>query len=102
MDAKAVVKILDWSYDQAVQGIPGMGTAEELAISYLRTPGTAKENADKLIRYQILKCGSSGFLTNLGGLITLPIALPANMTSVLYMQLRMIAAIAYMGGIQYA
>ncbi len=98
MDAKAVVKILDWSYDQAIQGIPGMGTAEELAISYLRTPGTAKENADKLIRYQILKCGSSGFLTNLGGLITLPIALPANMTSVLYMQLRMIAAIAYMGG----
>jgi uncharacterized protein (DUF697 family) len=34
----------------------------------------------------------------LGGLITLPIAIPANIASVIYVQLRMIAAIAHIGG----
>jgi len=33
----------------------------------------------------------------LGGLITLPVAIPANVSSVLYVQLRMVAAIAHMG-----
>ncbi len=45
-----------------------------------------------------MKCGTSGFLTGLGGVITLPVAIPANVGSVLYVQMRMIAAIAQMGG----
>ncbi len=48
---------------------------------------------------QTAKCTTSGFLTSLGGLITLPVAVPANITSVLYVQLRMIASIAYIGGV---
>ncbi|MGO2174028.1 MAG: EcsC family protein, partial [Staphylococcus equorum] len=42
--------------------------------------------------------GTSGFLTGLGGMITLPVALPANITSVVYVQMRMIAAIAHIRG----
>ena len=34
----------------------------------------------------------------MGGLITLPVAIPANVSSVLYVQMRMIACLAYMGG----
>lgn len=37
-------------------------------------------------------------MTSLGGFITLPVALPANVASVIYMQMQMIAAIARMGG----
>jgi uncharacterized protein (DUF697 family) len=44
------------------------------------------------------KAGASGFLTSVGGLITLPVAIPANMASVLFIQVRMIAAIAHMAG----
>ncbi|MFC6477484.1 EcsC family protein [Pseudomonas asuensis] len=44
------------------------------------------------------KAGTSGFVTGLGGVITLPVAIPANVASVLYVQLRMISAIAYLGG----
>ena len=43
-------------------------------------------------------CTTSGFLTGFGGIITLPVTLPANVTSVLYVQMRMIACIAYMSG----
>lgn len=89
-------KALAWAWDKSLNGIPGTGTAEELAESYL-TENSSVENAiDELITWQCKKCGASGFMTGLGGLVTLPVAIPANISSVLYMQLRMIAAIAYM------
>jgi hypothetical protein len=54
--------------------------------------------AEKFINYQIAKCTTSGFVTGLGGLITLPVAVPANVGSVMYVQMRMIACLAHMGG----
>lgn len=98
MDEKTIVKALDSIYSNVIDGLPGAETAEELAKEYLREPGTLSEKADSLIRWQIAKCSTSGFLTGLGGFITLPVAIPANLASVIYVQLRMIAAIAYMGG----
>lgn len=47
---------------------------------------------------QVVKCGTSGFITGLGGLITLPVAIPVNVASVIYVQLRMIATVAKIGG----
>lgn len=98
MDEKTIVKALDSIYSNVIDGLPGAETAEELAKEYLREPGTLSEKADSLIRWQIAKCSTSGFLTGLGGFITLSVAIPANLASVIYVQLRMIAAIAYMGG----
>lgn len=51
-----------------------------------------------MVNNQIAMCTTSGFLTSLGGLITLPVALPANLATVWYMQIRMIGAIAVMYG----
>ena len=98
MDEKAMTKLLNWSYEKAVNGLPGMGTAEELARDYMKGGGNIIDQVNSLIRWQNTKCATSGFLTGVGGLITLPVAIPANISSVIYVQLRMIAAIAYMGG----
>jgi hypothetical protein len=57
-----------------------------------------KKRATSLVNWQVAKAGTSGFITGLGGIITLPVALPANIVSVLYVQIRMVAAIAVMGG----
>lgn len=54
--------------------------------------------ANSLIRWQNTKAGTSGFLTGLGGIITMPVTIPANIASVMYVQIRMIAAIAHIGG----
>jgi len=90
---------LDWSYDKAINGgIPGMDTAIELAESYLHKSGTIDEKVKNLILWQNTKSATSGFLTGLGGIITLPVAIPANITSIILIQMRMVAAIAYMGG----
>jgi hypothetical protein len=90
---------LDWSYDKALNGgIPGMDTATELADNYLKKKGSLEEQVNSLIRWQNSKSAASGFLTGLGGIITLPVAIPANIASVLLVQIRMVSAIAHMGG----
>ncbi|WP_096156473.1 EcsC family protein [Bacillus sp. FJAT-45066] len=94
-----MLKALDWSYDTAVNGgIPGVDTAIELAENYLKRKGTLKQKVNRLIRFQNSKSVTSGFLTGLGGVITMPFTIPANITSVILIQMRMVAAIAHMGG----
>lgn len=75
-----------------------MKGAVDLAADYMAHGGDLEVQVDALINNQIIKCVTSGFLTSLGGFITLPVALPANVASVIYMQMQMIAAIARMGG----
>lgn len=93
-----MVQLLDWSYEKALNGLPGTPDAFELADNYLRKYSTVEKSVDSLIRMQNTKAGTSGFLTGLGGIITLPVAIPANIASVAYVQMRMVAAIAVMGG----
>lgn len=92
-------QILDSCYAQAIDGIPKVSKPiDELADDYALKHDTKETAAKALIRAQLAKCSTSGFIAGLGGLITLPIAVPANISSVLYVQLRMIAAIAKLGG----
>jgi len=93
-----MMNLLDWSYEKALNGLPGTPDAMELANSYLTKHSTVEKSVDSLIRIQNTKAGTSGFLSGLGGIITLPIAVPANVASVIYVQMRMVAAIASMGG----
>ncbi|MDY0916624.1 EcsC family protein [Pseudomonas viridiflava] len=89
---------LDWAYEKAMDGIPGTGTAQEFAEEYRKNNKTILDAANSLIRWQNTKAATSGFVTGLGGIITLPVSIPANLASVMYVQLRMITAIAYLGG----
>ena len=98
LNQSMIMNVLDWAYDKAVNGVPGLDSAQELAEDYLKGNGSMVDKVNSLIRWQNIKCATSGFLTNLGGLITLPVAIPVNISSVIYVQVRMIAAIAYMGG----
>ncbi len=101
LDATTITKVLDVAYDKAVEGIPGVPgveAAEDLAKDYLNDEGSLADQVDTLIRYQVVKASASGFLTGLGGLLTLPVTLPTNLISVMYIQLQTVAAIAHMGG----
>ncbi|GAA0860058.1 EcsC family protein [Clostridium baratii] len=98
LNESKIMQVLDWSYDKAVNGLPGMETAEELAEKYISKSSSIDEAIEKFINWQQAKCATSGFITGLGGIITLPVAIPANISSVIYVQIRMIAAIAIMKG----
>ncbi|WP_315225550.1 EcsC family protein [Acinetobacter baumannii] len=93
-----IMEVLSWSYDKAVNGVVGLDSAYDLAKNYKKTDDSLYNQVNSLIRWQNTKAGTSGFITGLGGIITLPVAIPANVASVIYVQIRMIAAIAHMGG----
>lgn len=99
MNQQEIMQLLDKLYDQSVQGIAKVSPpVEALANDYLEKDIDVESAAKKFVNYQIAKCTTSGFLSGLGGFITLPVAIPANIGSVLYIQMRMIACLAHMGG----
>lgn len=99
--ASALVTGLYWACDQATAALPGIGSAEDLAERHLaRRAGSVKPAIDDLIAWQVPYAGAAEFVTNLGGLVTLPVTIPANLASVLLIQLRMITAIAILRGYQ--
>lgn len=99
LSEKQWLEVLDQIYAAILNGVPKVSKpVSEFADEYLEKYKDSKIASQKLVNNQILKCTTSGFLTGLGGAITLPFALPANITSVLYVQMRMIAAVAYLNG----
>lgn len=100
-----IMKALDWSYDKALVGLPKAKTCYELADEYLKKHRKIEDEDERIkkiakdfIRWQVAKCTTTGFLTGLGGIVTIPVTLPADLVTVWYVQLRMIATLAIMGG----
>lgn len=99
INSEEIIILLDKLYEQSVYGIPKVSPPiTVLANDYLQKSTSVDTAAKKFIKYQIAKCTTSGIITGLGGLITLPVAIPANIGSVMYVQMRMIACLAHMGG----
>jgi EcsC protein family len=91
-------RALGWAYGAALGGLPGLGNLDALVARFHRDGGDPEEAIRRLIRWQTLKAGSAGFVTGLGGFVMLPAAIPANLASVLVVQLQTIAAIAQIRG----
>lgn len=94
----ALQQAFDWAYGKAVEGMPGLDGATELAARYRARHTSADRAVADLIRWQSGIAGAAGFVTGCGGFAALPVALPANLASALYIQARLIAAIAHLHG----
>ncbi len=92
-------EILNTLYIKSVDGIPKVSLpVDDLVEDYLSKNDDVEKAVKSLINNSTVKCGTSGFLTSFGGFATMIATLPANITSVMYVQLRMCCAIAKMGG----
>ena len=90
--------IIGWLYDKAVSGIAGIESAEMLAARYLEgADGDVQLATRNMVHWESIKAGSSGFPSGIGGVVALPVTLPLNVTSVLFLQTRLVAAIACLG-----
>jgi len=98
LPVRKLLQCLDWVYERAVSGIPGVDGIEELAQSYGAQCRCTDDAIDSLIAWQITKAGTAGFITGVGGVLTLPVTIPTNLAGVLYIQVRMIGAIAHLRG----
>jgi hypothetical protein len=83
-----------------INGTRGFSGARELGDKYLNNPqyNTKMERIDALVSLELKKNFTSGFLTSLGGIISLPVAIPASLGINWVLQTRMVAAMAYIGG----
>lgn len=75
--------------------VPGAKTA---AARHLVKRGHVEEAIDSLVTTHVGLATAQGFVTNLGGLATIAVALPANIAGVSIVQIRLVAAIAHLRG----
>jgi hypothetical protein len=91
-----IMQALNWAYDKALDGgILGTKSSYEMAENYLKGDADLIDKVNSLIRWQNTKSATTGFIFGLGGM---PVAIPADIATVLYVQIRMVAAVAIMGG----
>lgn len=94
-----VMGLLDTCYTKCLDGIPKVSPSiEDMANDYLTKYDSTEDACKAMLKNQITKCTTSGFVTGFGGVITMPVTLPANVGNVMYVQMRMIACTAYMAG----
>lgn len=98
---ETILALLDSIYQQVKEGVPKVSKpVTVMAEEYLEKYPDKELAIKRMQSNQIKKCTTSGFLSGLGGAITLPVAVSADIASVLYVQMRMIAATAYMSGLE--
>ena len=101
MSASATVRrfVLDRLYPTVLDGVPGLGTPQSVAAEVRAAGGSTDEQIDRLVRRHVALSASAGFLSGLGGWLTLPVVLPANMAAVASLQLHMAASVASLAGL---
>lgn len=95
-----IMKVMDWAYSVSNGNIPGLGTSHDMVQRYLKKYGNVSSAIDHMVNWQIAAAATEGFITGLGGIATMPLLLPANIASVMATQMRMVGAIAEMGGFE--
>ena len=60
-----MMQVLDWGYDKAINGVAGLDSAIEIAEDYMSKEDSLVEQANSLIRWQVVR---SLFKTPIGPL----------------------------------
>ena len=84
---------------RAINGVGPLAGAAQAADKQLdEQDGDVDAAIREVIENHVRYAGAQGFVTNLGGLVTMAVALPANITGLAMIQCRMVAGIAHLRG----
>ncbi len=85
--------------NRAIEGIgPLPGAAQAADKQLAEQHGNVDRAIHEVIENHVRYAGAQGFVTNVGGLVTAAVAIPANITGLALVQCRMIAGIAHLRG----
>lgn len=100
MNDSPASQIATYLLESGIRGLGPLAGAEALAAEYRSDVKYRDDGAriDALIRWETGKNFSTGFLTGLGGFVTLPVAAPSALAASWVVQARMSAAIARIYG----
>lgn len=93
-DAGLVQRVVDLG----IRGGGPLDPAVDVAEAALREADGPEAALDRLVRQHVRLAGVEGFATGLGGLLTLPVALPANVVAFYALATRLAAAVAHVRG----
>jgi hypothetical protein len=97
-DDGIVGRLVQVLLDAGIDGLGPLKSARELAdVARLETR-TTDGAVKKIVRSHVVKGGVGGFVTSVGGFVTMPVALPANVIEFYVGATRMVAAIANLKG----
>lgn len=83
----------------AIDGYSRVPGARTVAAKHLQKHGGSVDDAiDSVVTQHVRLASAQGFVTNIGGVAALPVAIPANLTGVAVVQARMVAAVAHLRG----
>lgn len=94
------LKMFQWIIENGINGIGPLCSSENLAEEYRNNPKykNDEERIDALIRWETTKNFTTGFVTGLGGILTMPVTMPAAFGATWIIQARLVAAIASLAG----
>ncbi len=85
--------------DRAIHGVGPLEGAAAAADKQLEEQkGDVDKAVHEVIENHVRLAGAQGFVTNLGGLVTAALTIPANITGLALLQTRMVAGIAHLRG----
>jgi len=84
--------------NRAIDGVQGFPGARETARKQLLASADSERAVRAIIEQHVRLAGIGGFVTQVGGVMALPVTLPANVAGLGAIQLRMTAAIAHLRG----
>ena len=84
--------------ETAINGAGIVPGAKATAAGHLVRRNGVEDAIDSLIRSHVALAAGQGVATNIGGLATLAVALPANIAGVAVLQIRLVASIAHLRG----
>ena len=82
----------------AINGNTAFPGAKTTAARSLQAKGEREAAIDQIVMQHIGLASAQGFLTSVGGLLTLPVGLPANLAGLAVLSVRMIGSIAHLRG----
>lgn len=85
--------------DAGIDGVGPMASSSQVAADALRKHrGDVEKAVAEVVSDHVKKAGVGGFVTGVGGLITMPVSLPANVLGFYALATRMVAAVAELRG----
>ena len=97
-DEGVVARVVQVLLDAGIDGVGPLKSARELAERARTDTRTVEGAVNKVVRSHVVKAGAGGFVTSVGGFVTMPVALPANVVEFYVGATRMVAAIATLRG----
>ncbi|MHB8187364.1 MAG: EcsC family protein [Dermatophilaceae bacterium] len=89
-----VTRVFEHLMDVGIDAKGPFDSAQEVAEVAMLTHSDAERAIDAIVRSHLRLAAAGGFVTSLGGFVTLPIALPANVVEFYLVATRMVAGIA--------